>query len=689
MLTRHTLCCLFASCVALSPARFHALADDHADDHAPPAHTTEAAPPEVSAPAAQPPRLGAPQLDGPREPDVASCVNAFLSARDWVTVMKVPDNADAASAISLPGVRGVTALLRFEGRIIGSGEDWPGGIGDDRMLRRAISRAIASAFGDDLLRSLDPVLRESAGERLSLELDFAGRPEPLLGRTFDDCVARIDRGLDGIALRRGYPGSISWHLAFPSAMMANNSARSPRAVIDRLVRESGLPPKDLPDLSRIEPVGIFRFVSFRLAQSSPTAPPAPRGRGIARIIDSEVTRESVTAHAMGVLRRFIRALPPEEGTEAIPRGVGIFGNYSPVRDAYEPLIAPPQDQGLVAWAAAAVATSGAFSPEERAEARELAHRVLRDFTQTTPTESRPLETVPAMASIVCAIELLIQSPDPSGMEFDPDLLATSQLAREKLTERLVRGNNVTERALASLSAAMTVGTERRMVLATELRKVLDSLWQLPDRDQLISILPWLVLADTHFARSTGEPGVHATEAQAAMRLLLLVQAGFAELSGETDLRGGFRLSGERRAGVTSQSLRPGLALAGMLAYSRFAVAEGPEAAQSHAILRERMIALLRFSQELTISADLPRFYRQPKRVEGGVREALWDSDQTVPANALAVLVDVTALQAELWGPGGSGTASSSAGSPGSEAPVNEPSEGQSPPEAGPQPPPNG
>jgi hypothetical protein len=661
MPTRNILCCLVATLVVLVHpmgaivARASPLvsASDDGLKSAPVDATKIDAPPsEKPKDDTSAPRLGVPQLDAPREPDLASSVNGFLTAREWVSAMEVPDVADSNGSVPLPGVRGITAILRFEGRIIGSGEEWPGSVGDDRMLRRVVSRAIASALGHELIRGLDPAVRDRAGERLSLELDFAGRPEPLLGPTFDECAARIDKGLDGIALRRGYPGSISWHVAFPSIMIASNTARSPRATIERLVRESGLPAKDLPELGRIEPIGIFRFESVRLAQATPEAPPVPRGRGVARVIDSEVTRESVAAHAMGIVRRFIRALPPEEGTEGMPRGIGVFGNYSAVRDAYEPLVASPQDQALVAWAAAAVANSRAFTVDERAEARALALRVLRDLTQTTPTESQPLATVPSMAGVVCAMELLIEPEvDAGNPNLEPitdELLETAQLAREKLTERLVRGNNLNDRALASLAAAMTIATERRMVLAHELRKLLDSLWEVTDRSQLLSILPWLILADSEFSVATGEKLTHASDAYAAMKLLLVVQAGYAELAAEVDLRGGFRLSGERRAGVTSQSLRPGLALAGIVANPEFVPEEVPERQEALSNLRQRLIGLLRFSQELTVSGDLPQFFRNPRRVEGGVREALWDSDQTVPANALAVLVDVIALQAELW-----------------------------------------
>jgi hypothetical protein len=640
-------CLLATSAVLLPPGSVVA---QSGSQHAP------APEPAAAAPAREPEnRLSPPPLDAPREPDVPSCVNGFLVARDWISVLTAPPADAAEAAISLPGVRGVCVLLRFDGRIIGVGEEWPGSVGDDRMLRRAVARAIAAALGDELLRGLSDEMRAQAGERLMLEIEFAGRPEPLLGRTIDECATRIDRGLDGIAFRRGFPGSIEWFVAFPSRMLASNTARDPRGTLVRLIRESGLPDRDLPDLAKIEPVGTFRFASLRLAQSAPDAPPAPRGRGVTRVIDDEVTRDSVRAHTMGILRRVQRSLPPAEGLEGLPRGIGSFGNYIPVRDSYEPMIAPPQDQALLAWAAASVAASAAFDDAERHEALLLARRLVDDFIETTPTESQPLAVVPAMVGFACAMELLTQEaiahPDAESAEpINPDLFDAARIAREKLADRLARGNSLNERALAAVAAAMTVGTERRFIPAQELRTIIDSLWETPDPKQLLNIFPWLVLADAAYARATGEPEVHSARAQGLMKSLFVVQAGFSELVADADLRGGFRLSGERRAGVTSQSLRPGLALAGMLAFSGFVPVESEEAKATLELFRKRLIALLRFSQELTIAGDLARFYRNPGRVDGGVREALWDSEQHVAANAMAILVNVEALRADPWGP---------------------------------------
>jgi hypothetical protein len=657
-------CLLATSAVALPPLPCVAAAAQHTAS--PPAATAPGVTSPGDTPAAEPEnRRSPPPLDTPREPDVASCVNGFLVAREWISLLEAPPVDAPDSAVALPGVRGICVLLRLDGRIIGVGEEWPGSVGDDRMLRRAVARAIAAAMGDELLRGLSEEVRATAGSRLMLEIEFAGRPEPLLGRTLDECAARIDRGLDGIAFRRGFPGSIEWFVAFPSRMLASNTARDPRGTLARLIRESGLPDRDLPDLARIEPIGTFRFASLRLAQSTPEAPPAPRGRGVTRVIDDEVTRDSVRAHTMGILRRVARALPPAEGLDGMPRGIGSFGNYIPVRDSYEPLIAPPQDQALLAWAAAAVASSTAFTAEERHEALEIARRLLDDFIETAPTESQPLALVPAMVGFACAMELVTQEAiahrddagdggdggDGGGAEpINPDLFDAARIAREKLADRLARGNSPSERALAAVAAAMTVGTERRFIPAQELRTIIDSLWETADPKQLVSILPWLVLADAAYARATGEPEVHAEKAQAIMKSLFLVQAGFAELAADADLRGGFRLSGERRAGVTSQSLRPGLALAGMLSFAGFVPSGTDEGRATTELFRKRLIALLRFSQELTVSGDLARLFRNPGRVEGGVREALWDSEQHVAANAMALLVNVEALRADPWGP---------------------------------------
>ena len=67
---------------------------------------------------------------------------------------------------------------------------------------------------------------------------------------------------------------------------------------------------------------------------------------------------------------------------------------------------------------------------------------------------------PAMVGFACAIETLIQGAvselDPDAPEpLSEDLLEAARLARDKLADRLARGNSLNERALAAVAASMT------------------------------------------------------------------------------------------------------------------------------------------------------------------------------------------------------------------------------------------
>ncbi|MDZ4754188.1 MAG: hypothetical protein SGJ11_06785 [Phycisphaerae bacterium] len=625
-------CCTFTTCVVAA-----ALAAVSAVPASPLLAQSGVSTPENPKPAtALPPPLTPPPLGSPKEPDIASCVNGYIAAREWVSALAAPDPSATEAKWPLPGVRGICAILRHEGRIVGVGEDWRS-VGDDQMLRRAMARAIGAALGDEVIRGLDPAVRDAAGARLTLELECAGRPEPLLGRTLDECAQRIERGLDGIALRRGQAGNVSWHVAFPGRTLASNTARNPLGTLERLVREAGLPARDLPELGRIEPVGVFRFETLRLAQLRPDQSPSVRGRGIVRVSDADVTPTSVHDHAMATLRRFIRSLPPRDGADGLPAGTGLFGNYIPTKDLYDPVVAPAADQAFAAWGAAAIAASSSFTAAEREEARDFARRLLEDLTVVGPLESQPMVAVPAMAGVVCALELLGNDPEISAAVQD-----AGAIAREKLEDRLNRGNPG-ERPMSAMAAALALGTERRLASASDVRVGLDAAWSSAEPNQLISHLAWLVIAEIAYTRATGEPLAHADTARGIANLLFAAQSGFSDRAAEHDLRGGFRLTGERSAGVTSQSLRPGLALASILSFP------GSVPENELPQYRERLIALLRFSQELTIAADFAGFYRNPSRVEGGVREALWDSEQFTLANAMSILVDVAALDADPWG----------------------------------------
>lgn len=591
------------------------------------------------------------------EPDIAACVDAFLVARGWVDTLAPPEPEAADARLTLPGVRGLCVILRHDGRVVGSGHDWPAMAGDDRMLRRAVGRALARALGDRVIGALPESARAEAGKRLAIEIEFAGRPEALVGRTLAECAARIDPGLDGIAIRRTSDGQPSWAVAYPSRMLAHNTASVPDRTMTALLVELGLPIKDLPDLVRIDPVGVFRFASLRLAQAAPEETPGLRSRGTARVRQDELDAASTIAFAERLVRRLAASLPSAggeraEGERALVEGIGLVGDYIPVADEYRPMVAPPIDQALTAWAAATLATNEQIAPASRREAHDLAKRLVEDLAVVTSVEDSPTSSVAAMGFALCAAATLDSDKDWS--EAAEDFL---RVAREKLAVAL-RSGSANDRAIACLAATRAMQSAQRFTTINEARSRLDEAWTSAPPEQLITAFPWLVIAESRYARSTGEPVERADRARAVAELLLALQAGFGDRTAQEDLRGGFRLAGNRRASVTSQSLRPGLGLVALLAYPGFI----PE--EQSALYRDRGLALLRFTRELALDAEESRYVRNPRRAEGGVRNALWDSDQPVAANAMAILIAEAALHGLLSGPAAAAERPVSGGSPG-------------------------
>ncbi len=639
--------CLLATCLAFSALACGVAAADTEPPHGEP-------PAAEKAPAAQPPP---PAEHGPSEPDVAACVDGYLAARQWVDTLAPPDPEAPESHLTLPGVRGVSVILRHQGRMVGIGDDWPPLAGDERMLRRAVGRAIGRALGDRVISALPPAERDAAGKQLTVELEFAGRPEPLLGRTIAECATRVEPGLDGLAIRRAGGGKPVWAVAFPSRLQATNLSGGPERTIVSLLLDVGLPAKDLPELARIEPVGIFKFSSLRLAQTGPDRPPIVRGRGAARVADGDVTSAAIVAHARRVLDRLRESMPQSRNADAPSAGIGLVGDYHPVSDECKPLVAPPHDQALVAWAAAAVAASDKFPAADRAMAKQFAVAILEDLVILNPNEESPTTATPSLAFALCAVTTL---GGPNDLSEDAADLA--RIAREKLAVGLQSGSP-NDRSLACLAAAMTLGTEQRLAPASDVRRALDIVWDGTPKEQLVAFFPWLILAESAYARATGQAAARGGEARALTQALFLAQAGFGDLTSQQDLRGGFRLTNGRRGGVTAQSLRPGLGLAAMVAYPGFLT---EDALPLH---RERLLALVRFAFELTADEELASFYRNPARVLGGMREALWDSDQPVAANAVGVLVDVLALEAGV-GANGHGHAPDEPGPANAPAPAS-------------------
>ena len=116
------------------------------------------------------------------EIDPAAAVGAYFAARGWLDAGSVPMDAKDPD-----GVRAAAAVLRLRGRTVGFGKAIASGETAARgaLVAAAVRMALDAARGHPAVVALPLELREKLGARLALELEVAGAPQPLVGRTFD------------------------------------------------------------------------------------------------------------------------------------------------------------------------------------------------------------------------------------------------------------------------------------------------------------------------------------------------------------------------------------------------------------------------------------------------------------------------------------------------------------------------
>lgn len=327
-------------------------------------------------------------------PTIAAATDAYLTARAWLDadLLPRPDAPDAL--VELPGTAAICVLLRLDGRVVGTGED---ATADRGMLRRAVGRAVSEALGDRVIRAVRAEAADRVTARLSLEVELAGPVVPLIGRTIADAARRVTPGTDGLAVVRA--GAVT--RAFPSRLLASDSADRPDRTIARLLLDAGLPAKDLPAFAADERVSLGRFHSVRVRADGPGARPTLVERG-GRTIGIGEIRASTAALTASVIasRLAANALPVDRARPS--DGAFLLGPYNPTAGVHDPPAAAELDAALAAIALADAAATDALPEAIRAAARE-ASRALRAGARLAEGDAGARrDAVAAMHAIACA-----------------------------------------------------------------------------------------------------------------------------------------------------------------------------------------------------------------------------------------------------------------------------------------------
>lgn len=566
------------------------------------------------------------QTDAPTLPSPADALDAFNAVQAFVREWRAPEPAALRDP---PGTHGACVTLRLAGKALGSAGVMSSA-GDSVALatRAALQEAAARA----------PVERDALREEriadlasaVTIDLQLAGRPTPLLGETFDEAAAQLSPGLEGVAARAP-DGFVP---VFPGEQLAANI--SPAQAIRAAASEAGLPLRELAELRRDHGAIVYRFPVLHAAQLEPGAGAMFLHRGGRIFPMHEMTAAVLRDTAAGVARSLMsRAWPGEE-----PRGM--LGTYEPWVDRYDPLLASPEEQALAALALFRYAAMAGVDPAESARASRFAWRVLDDLAVIDEGEPGPLERPAAAALLVLALDAARVRPPGMSPVMDEEHPIASE-ARRIVTAAFDERQGWTTDAdpasramLAHALAALAMGDD---TLRPSAGAAVRALFRDAPLGALPALTPWLGWAELALAQ--GEAAVPAATALRELRdAVWFHQIGYADAGAEdADLLGGVVFTAARTPLPTWQLARPVALLATMFADPRLT---SDDEAMGELV---RLMLAMRFIRQLTVDEPLMHMFRDAERSLGGVRGAPWDQRLRVDAAAMSLLAIVETLEA--------------------------------------------
>ena len=571
------------------------------------------------------------------EPPSAEAVRpAFDAARAWVDAIAVPHADEPGAAVTIEGASGVCVLLRRSGRVVGAGADWTG---DEFMLRRAVARALGELLGEPAVHGMPEELRARAGSLVSIELEVAGTPEPLVASSFEHAGRQLDPGMDGIAMRR----EREWAFLFPAQLRATNTAGNAHRQFLALAADLKLPANSLAELQAQHNAAAYVVRATTLVQASPDQEPFVAARGEQVVTVQDVTNERLRDWASDaadhLAKRFAFAQADGKGDVEKEEPIGLAGTYNPLADQFDPIFAPPIEQALAAFALSAASRSPGIAPELQHACAAASMQILRDLAKVTSVETQPTESAATCAIIVAAMPASVD-----GTLADLNSRAIDRLMKSFVpTLSFDASLSPHERALVAWGLVGLSDADPLMLPRSTAEAAVEQAWESAGEAERVALLPWIGWAMIELAGEDGELA-HPAELRELAIGLFASRVTPDDSSVGPDLLGGLPLATAARSHPTSQTLRPASWLASIIDDERLIPAA--ERPQREAELRE----IMRFVRQLMAREETAWRYRNRSRALGGFRAATWDQTQPVPAQALGVITLLEAAEAFTHAP---------------------------------------
>ena len=582
-------------------------------------------------------------------PDAAGVVGAYMQAREWTDAFSLPQPDEPSARVPIKNATGVCVILRRNGHMLGMGIDHQG---DDLMLRRALGRALAQVWNDDVVQRLPESIRNQLGPELVIELDVAGPLIPLAGRTFADASRRLEPGLDGLAMRRGE----QLEMRFPAQLLVNNLAGRIRTLLPGLATDMQLAAGSLDELRGRHGVSVYRFRTTRLAQQTPDAMPMEMFR---QRVMRTTTPHSDRAHILTLATALQQHIISHHWSGDEP--FGLMGDYHPTLDRYQPLIASAADQAFAAYALARFgsATIDVADDDLGLERLGPSADIMRQLAEQTAEESEPTEDLLACAMIVHTglINDLALALGPTRTMFeravqrlvddwDSELGFSRTIPTDPNAANAGGGDAAQRRALPPAQQAVCAAALTRLAVAGNpvLRaagispdKVFDVLWANTPVEESMNLLPWIAMAG-HDLETLGQEGPEVVTNHLDVLARSLVRSQWSSTEPDMlDQIGGFPISGGGGSmSFSAQSVRP---MAFLAWWSTSDSAKDPASTLAGAT------RAVRFLEQLAVGADEGWYYPNIDRSFGGIRNSTWDATQPLAGQAMALIALCELLEA--------------------------------------------
>lgn len=577
-------------------------------------------------------------------PSADTAVAAFLQARAWLDAGQIP-----AAAPDPPGVVAAGAILRLNGRLLGSGRalaadpavgrfptDGPAPKPDPRgTIARAVASALSAAYVDTPVKQ-----HEGLGARLMLELEIATEPEPLIGRTFTEIAKGFEPAEAGLAMRHGD----RWAYLPASQMITRRLASKASGPFLVMLGELMLPARDLAELQDAGSTAVYAVRGIRLAQVDPRATPFVPARTLPVRSGDELPRAEAATLAGRIIGRLADSLRlPAEGDGVTPeilaalKRIGLRGDYQLMGDSWSPSYGGPAEQVLCVLALAKAAEVPTWPEPLRLQARATACAVLRALADVGSGEVDPAKDHAAAALGLLAIDAMRGCTGEGGAPCDADLephlaaAATGRLGEAELTvERPY--------VAAALVAAAAVRERAGMPLIPRaaLERALDEQWKRTEAAQLVTNGPLLLLAERALAADDAALAARLAPRRAAIDAALTVLLGTQQRPLPADAPatladgvGAFPVTGTPAGRASTQSARAQL----FVALAATLPGGDSTRATSHA---RALRGGSRFLAQLTAGPEIRAFAPNPTAAQGGVLASTVDLMQPLVGQAMAI-----------------------------------------------------